>query len=264
MKRAYFQTRFGRVAVIIALIWSPAPGAALSKHTQTIFVDRQANQTGPQRTAEVKITAGPTGVLIEWRTSFGLDHLGFNIYREDSGVRAQVNPELIAGSAMIAGQGMPLYRWFDPAGKLDSRYYLEDVEIKYRNTLIGPYLPVWNESIAKSPKATLMSQVAAQSAASQQTGGPTGTLDGSPPPQPLFQAQWDIAAQPGLKIGVNQNGWYRVTQPQMVAAGFSVSGGAANLRLFFDAHQKPKEMSRGIGTLGPPSCIAIYRTGLDT
>src|SRR2546422_7437310 len=251
MKRAYFQSRFGRAAVIVALIWSLAPGAALSKHNQTIFVDRQANQIDPERTAEVKITAGPTGVLIEWRTSFGLDNLGFNIYREDSGVRAQVNPELIAGSAMIAGQVMPLYRWFDPAGKLDSRYYLEDIDIKYRNTLTGPYAPVWNESIAKSPKATLISEVAAQSTASQQTGGPTGTLDGFPPPQPLLQAQWDIAAQPGLKIGVNQNGWYRVTQPQMVAAGFSVSGDAANLRLFVDANEIPIEVSRGSGTLGP-------------
>jgi hypothetical protein len=265
MKRAYFQSRFGRAALIVALIWSLAPGATFSKHVPA----NSGNRITLARTAEVKVTAGAAGVLIEWRTSFELDNLGFNIYRADSGVRTQVNPALIAGSAMIVEQGTPLYagysyRWFDTNGKVDSRYYLEDVDIKDSNTVTGPYAPVWNEGVAKGPQARLMSEVAAQSAGIEETGGPTGTLDGFPGPSPVLPAQWDIAAQPGLKIGINQNGWYRVTQPQMVATGFSVSGDAANLRLFADGNEIPIEVSRASGTLGPTDFIEFYGTGLNT
>ena len=46
-------------------------------------------------------------------------------------------------------------------------------------------------------------------------------------------------AQPGLKIGVKQDGWYRVTQPEMIAAAFDVTGDAAKLRLYVDGNEVP-------------------------
>src|ERR1700704_625065 len=225
MKRAPLR-RPSVVAALIAALLSLAPGATLSSHTPASRGNRQAAKVTLARTAEVKVTAGPTGVLIEWRTSFELDNLGFNVYRDQDGARTQVNPAILAGSALIVGPGTPLYagysyQWFDAAGSLNARYYLEDIDLKGTRTLNGPFGPVWNDSLPKSQQAKTLSEVAAaQASANTQTGGPPGTFEKPPSVPAAIQDQWAIAAQTGLKIGVKQDGWYRVTQPEMIAAGF--------------------------------------------
>src|SRR5437773_12225203 len=58
-----------------------------------------------ERISQMKASAGDRGVLIEWHTGFEIDILGFNIYREQNGHRERLNPGIIAGTALIAGQG---------------------------------------------------------------------------------------------------------------------------------------------------------------
>src|ERR1700704_1286354 len=108
MKRAPLRRPSVVAALIATLLWSLAPGATLSSHTPASRGNGQAAKVALARTAEVKVTAGPTGVFIEWRTSFDLDNLGFNVYRDQDGARTQVNPAVIAGSALIVGPGTPL------------------------------------------------------------------------------------------------------------------------------------------------------------
>src|SRR2546422_3532265 len=240
MKRAFFQNRTIIAALIAALLFSGAPAAAASVSSQNVERDRKTALINLARTAEVKITAGRAGVLIEWRTSFELDNLGFNVYREQSGTRTQVNPSIIAGAALIAGQGTQTsagyqYQWFDASGNLDSLYYLEQVDLSGVTTVNGPFTPVWSEAISNTvQQAKLLSEVAAQAPMTAQTGGPAGTSSQAPPTLAPIADQWAIAAQPGLKIGVRQDGWYRVTQPEMIAAGFDISQDAARLRLYVD------------------------------
>ena len=262
MKRASCQSRTIITALIAALLLSTVPAAGAS-------VWSEAAQITLARTAEVKVTAGPTGVLIEWHTSFELDNLGFNVIREQAGARTQVNPSLIAGSALIAGQGTPLYagygyQWFDAQGSLGARYYLEDLDLNGAHTINGPFSPVWKASVPKAQQAKLLSEVAAQASSAAQTGGPAGAFSPAVPAAADIQTQWAIAAQPGLKIGVKQDGWYRVTQPAMVAAGFDVSADASNLRLFADAAEVPIEVSRSSGPLGANDYLEFYGTALDT
>ena len=45
-------------------------------------------------------------------------------------------------------------------------------------------------------------------------------------------AQWAIANQPAVKIGVRAAGWYRVTQPVLVAAGLDPQVDPSTLRLY--------------------------------
>jgi hypothetical protein len=272
MKRASFRRRSVVAALMAALLsyLAPATGALLSAHAQRAQRIRQAAKNTLASTAEVKITAGPTGVLIEWRTSFELDNLGFNVYRDQSGTRTQVNPAIIAGSALLVGQGTPLYagysyRWFDAAGSLDSRYYLEDIDLKGAKTLQGPFVPVWDASLTKSQQAKTISEVAAlQANTAAQTGGPAGIFDRAAVTPEAIQDQWAIAAQPGVKIGVKQDGWYRVTQPELIAAGFNVSADARNLRLFVDGREVPIEVSMSNGPLGSTDFVEFYGTGVDT
>ncbi|MDX6528340.1 MAG: hypothetical protein QOH41_630 [Blastocatellia bacterium] len=270
MKRAAFRSHTVIAILIAALLSSVAPVAAAPVFSKSVQRKPKASEITLAHTAEVKVTAGPTGVLVEWRTSFELDNLGFNVYRDSGGKRTQVNPGIIAGSALIAGQGTPLYagfsyQWFDASGSLDSRYYLEDLDIKGTHTVNGPFIPVWNESLSKSQQAKLISEVAAaQAAATTQTGGPAGVFEKPPIAPAAIQDQWAIAAQAGLKIGVKQDGWYRVTQPEMVAAGFDVSADARNLRLFVDGTEAPIEVSRSGGPLTANDFLEFYGAGLDT
>ena len=57
---------------------------------------------------------------------------------------------------------------------------------------------------------------------------------------------------------------YRVTQPEMIAAGFDISGDAANLRLYVDGSEVPIELSRNSGPLGANDFLEFYGTGVDT
>ena len=264
MKRASSETQIGIAALTVVLLWSmlPMAGAQVTVRAQ----DSSRAATSLAHTTEVNVLASPTGVLIEWRTSFLLDNLGFNIYREQGGARTQVNGSIIAGSALSAGQGTAVdtYQWFDGSGTLDSSYYLEDISLGGQANLIGPFTPVWSATLPKTRPAKLISEIAAQANDSAQAEGPAGSLDHTEQTPAAIQDQWAIAAQPGLKIGVKQNGWYRVTQPKMVAAGFDISGDAKNLRLFVDGREVPIEVSRDSGQLGSSDFIEFYGTGLDT
>ena len=272
MKRASFRRRSVVAALMAALLSSlaPATGAQFFMFANQAQRVHDAAKITLARTAEVKITAGPTGVLIEWRTSFELDNLGFNVYRDQGGTRTQVNPAIIAGSALIVGQGTPLYagysyQWFDAAGSPDSRYYLEDIDLKGARTLQGPFAPVWNENLPKTQQAKTISEVAETRAKTpDQTGGPAGIFDMPAVTPEAIQDQWAIAAQTGVKIGVKQDGWYRVTQPELIAAGFSVSADAGNLRLFVDGREVPIEVSKSSGPLGANDFLEFYGTGVDT
>jgi len=105
MRRAFFQRPLAIAALIAAL--TPANAAALSRHTQHRRTHKQVERITLARIAESQVTAGPNGALIQWRTSFELDNLGFNIYRDQGGTRTRINPAIIAGSVFIGGQGTP-------------------------------------------------------------------------------------------------------------------------------------------------------------
>src|SRR5882762_1143320 len=247
MRRAFFRRPIAIAALIAAL--TPVIGVALSSHAQHRRAHKRVERITLARIAESQITAGPNGALIQWRTSFELDNLGFNIYREQGGTRTRVNPAIIAGSVFIGGQGTPLYagfsyQWFDRAGSRDSRYYLEDLGLNGAHTLAGPFTPVWNESVSQAQQSRTISDVAAQAPVSAQTGGPAGTIDQAAVAPAAIEDEWAIVAQPGLKIGVKQDGWYRVTQPEMLAAGFDVTADSKHLRLFVSGRETPLEVSR--------------------
>ena len=112
-------------------------------------------------------------------------------------------------------------------------YWLEDVDVDGTRTLHGPIAPSF-EVNAKQSRAA-QSEMLGEAQRKAETTGTTfrswaadfaeqqkelltpPVLTGNKPP--LTQAQ--IAASPGLKIGVTRTGWYRVSQAEMLAAGFN-------------------------------------------
>ena len=65
-------------------------------------------------------------VLLQWKTGYEVDNLGFHIYREENGERFRVTPELVAGSAFLTGTGTALtagrsYTWIDASAAVDAQ-----------------------------------------------------------------------------------------------------------------------------------------------
>src|SRR5206468_5886627 len=94
--------------------WQSPAGAATRDATQNWVEETGVTAFSPWAIAG---PSGPTlvelisfsatgydhGVFLEWQTGFESNNLGFNLYRDDSGQRRIVNPQLVAGSALTAG-----------------------------------------------------------------------------------------------------------------------------------------------------------------
>lgn len=76
--------------------------------------------TLPTAVALISFTATEysSGILLQWKTGYEVDNLGFHVYREEGGNLYRLTPELVAGSALLAGSGTHLtsghsYQWWD-------------------------------------------------------------------------------------------------------------------------------------------------------
>jgi hypothetical protein len=68
-----------------------------------------------------------------------------------------------------------------------------------------------------------------------------------------------------VKIGIREQGWYRVTQPELVAAGLDPWGDPRRLRLFADGQEQAILVSgQGDGRFDRGDSIEFYATGQDT
>ena len=115
----------------------------------------------------LKATEYDSGTYLQWTTGAEVRNLGFNIYRDEGGKRTQVNPQLIAGGALLAGSDTILrsgksYSWWisSASGKSLAQYWLEDVDVSGQSTWHGP---IGATRIGGKPMATsdaaLLSQV---------------------------------------------------------------------------------------------------------
>ena len=77
--------------------------------------------------------------------------------------------------------------------------------------------------------------------------------------------QRTLAARAAVKISVNRPGWYRITQPELVAAGLAPRAKARTLRLFVDGVEQAMMVTgEEDGLFGPADAIEFYGTGVDT
>ncbi|HXO36620.1 MAG TPA: hypothetical protein VN901_30120, partial [Candidatus Acidoferrales bacterium] len=258
----------------------PNPNNNTSTQTETITaatsikLESFSAQSGKDKT-------GTNRVVLLWKTGREVHNLGFNIYREQGGERVQLNPSLIAGSALLMSGALPkhsgkTYAWIDSSASAGSGpYWLEDVDVNGTRILHGPV-----SASALSGSGSASESIPATSAMLHQLNQvqPTATLTGtshplenisqntSPTPA-QYQKQFDVAAHPAVKIYVKHEGWYRVTQPELVTAGLDPNVDPAFLHLYAEAIEQPIEItdaSVGPGGFGPQAAIYFYGTGIDT
>jgi hypothetical protein len=213
-------------------------------------------------------------VLLRWSSGYEAANLGYNIYRESRGQRTKINPETIAGSALVTGPKIALtagksYAWADQSAPNGTRYWLEDIDLNGKSSWTGP--AVINANSGKAPTAeqsALLTRIGMASAqmilgqASAQVERKAEIANATPE---AIKIQTDLAGQPAVKLGVKKEGWYRVTQPELIAAGLNPDADARNLQLYVDGHQVPIIVNgEQDGRLGPSDSLEFYGLGLDS
>jgi hypothetical protein len=215
------------------------------------------------------------GVLLSWETGGEIHNLGFNVYREIGGEKVRVNPSLIAGSALLMHETMEqhaarTYGWIDHSSGAGGLYWLEDVDLNGTRTMHGP---VSVESGAAVPTSWVREMTIQELSSTGSVG-----LPAIPPsqahvrekvmrPQPSNRTRkigFQLAEHSAVKILVDHEGWYRVTQPQLIAAGLNPSVEARSLRLFAEGVEQAIRVTGADAGFGPHSAIEFYGTAIDT
>src|SRR5581483_8942567 len=80
----------------------------------------------------------------------------------------------------------------------------------------------------------------------------------------LQNVGFDLAANPAVKISVDHEGWYRITQSQLVAAGLDPHADARSLKLYAEGVEQPIRVTGANGIFGPQAAVEFYGTAIDT
>lgn len=219
------------------------------------------------------------GVLLNWKSGYEVENLGYHVYRQQNGKRTRVTPSMIAGSALLAGERTVLtagysYSWFDriAADRGSVSYWLEDVDTNGKRTLRGPVTPA-NRKVDRqqAAQAARLDQLAVDAASAQQEWATswdkqrTQLNKGAAKNNTSLVRQQDVVGKRGVKIMVRQPGWVRVHQAELTAAGLGKNLNASLLQLFADGREVPIIVSdnnhQGRFTTG--DWIEFYGHGLD-
>lgn len=214
------------------------------------------------------------GVSLRWRTGFEIDNLGFNIYREESGKRVRVNPQIIAGSALMVGANTALgagksYAWFDNAAVNDGvQYWVESLDLDGGNAWHGPVGAGQSIGRALDPSAQGQSLTLGQLGVSSPQESQTARLDRKATVKTISASgitlQPVLSAQSTVKMSVRSEGLYRVTQPELVAAGFNPKADPRTIQLLVDGQEQPINISSKSGQFDSSAAVEFYGLGVDS
>lgn len=206
---------------------------------------------------------------MRWTTNSVPDNLGFNVYRLKDGRRTRANKEIIPGAMFAPGTSAQRragysYSWFDRGGTADSTYFIESVNVDGAVRMHNGIVPVGDKAVSEFDQAEPLSSAANESTDTFEKRYPAEEAQQTSLATSSIETQWEIASQLALKIAINKDGWYRVTQPQMVAAGFNLVVDIRNLRLFVDGNEVAINTSQLTGQFGSGDYIEFYGRGIDT
>ena len=251
------------------LTWNPALPPEFGNGPPNITispVDGTLTVTSPSavRLSSFAATGYDNGVYLEWKTGMEVDNLGFNLYRESSGRKELLTPDIVAGSALLTGSTSLLsfrsYSWWDkPADQQAVQYWLEDVDLNGNRMLHGPFgvQQKAGRPVARSTAETL-SQIGRTPGRSFQTSS-LQQIAGS---ESRLQQQQGLAAGSAVKMSIREEGWYSVKRQDLLAAGLGANADPRGLQLYLHGQEVPITV---VGAEGRTfESIEFYATGQDT
>lgn len=209
------------------------------------------------------------GVWLEWRTGVENEILGFHAYRLASGEKHLVSPVLLPGNLSPVGEKQTPgknYSYFDPQGTSTDVYVIESIDVNGDKQTSMPFYPQIVSDL--TVRAGVSSQELQRRFAAVNTGVQTDKLalpsdlkaeveTNNLSPADAETQKW-VAAQPGAKIAVKQDGLYRVTRAELQNAGFNVNAPVANWQLYADG------VEQSINVAANGDYIEFYGRGVNT
>ncbi len=231
-------------------------------------IARAPIQVQPAKFQNARAFSEGRGSWIEWQMVSETNNIGFNVYRIDGKGKQLVSDTLILGSAARYGRHTAYgesYNFFDRNGEIGSVYVIEGMLMDgklfssqgfathYTSDLkavsgfsADEYFA--NPKLVPDPFERSELNVSKDLKLEIEESQPVADID---------TQRW-VASQPGAKIGVKKDGMYRVTQAELVAAGFDVNSDPALWQLYSDGVEQA--ISVGVGG----AHIEFYGKHIDT
>ncbi len=184
----------------------------------------------------VRAYSDGNGVLVEWQMALETNNVGFNVYRLDGNGTKLVSPSLILGSAAKSGsKSTPgeKYSFYDEEGTLSSVYYIQNhaMDGKSVTSVTAAVETVSDLAMIGNASSEVLQR---QLAESKQNGklnsqklilgkALSEEVQANRPSADAATHAW-VVSQPGVRIGVRREGFYRVTKAELQSAGFNVNG----------------------------------------
>lgn len=215
---------------------------------QAATKNSKADKTPSTKFASAEAFTDGNGVLVRWQMETEVGNAGFNLYRINSQGRTLVQDKFTPGALARNPNGNregANYRAFDPEGTSSDSYEIESVtvtaqpgkSIKASTTTVDDLSTVSGNSSSffqskSSPEAFSLTSTA--QALPYDLNAEVSTFQATP----NSTTQKFVASQAGVKIGVKNTGFYRVTRAELQNAGFNVSSSPSLWQLYTDGNEQ--------------------------
>ena len=253
------------IAVVLAFI---AVNPPVSAQKSKIIQPPVKINVNPMTFSEAQAYSEGRGAWLEWKTENESKNLGFYVYRIVGGERELVSPSLIAGANLQTRDEKTTsgtYSFFDRDGDVNSVYAVESYSIygqkRFSEAIQTQYISdlrtvagysseeLQNQAQNAVPFVSKNDSVLPEDLAFE-------AANVSLPPDPVKQ-RW-VAAQPGVRIGVKTEGFYRVSRAELQAAGFDVAAPTNRWQLYVNG------VEQAINIGGSGDYVEFYGRGIET
>lgn len=217
------------------------------KNIKSIEAPAAKNTTAPGINTAEAFSDG-NGVLLKWQTASETDLVGFNIYRNDGKENVKINERIILSKNLLntpAAKDGGEYNFFDENGGYQNAYQIETVFVGNKKTVFNPIVPLYTSDLknvsALSSDELRQSKTAAEPVVESSKISPARNIKsknaaGSSLTDPVNQ-RW-VASQPGVKLVITKEGFYRVNRADLEAAGFNVNAAVNLWQLYFNGEEQ--------------------------
>jgi hypothetical protein len=245
----------------------PAFAQASKRSSET----KTKSSNAQTRFGSLRAYSDGAGVLIQWEMAAEKNNIGFTVSRTDGDGTRLVSKSLIPGSAAISGSAITSgekYSFFDAEGDAQASYSVTSIQANGKSINSTSILPEYISDLRSIGSAS--SQELSRQVADKKSNGSIISNRLELPKTIVNDIETNqladdpvnhrfVISQPGVKIGVKKEGFYRVTRAELQSAGFNANGDSSLWQLYLAGVQQSIIVGPNNGDY-----IEFYGTGVDT